>query len=287
MKNLKHGFSVLLVLSMLFLLVGCSGASAPTTTAGQNAAVEETVPPKTYNILFIGNSYTYYNDMPTAIFQQFAQAGGYDVEVTAITKGSYRLEAFADPNDAYGAQVEQALTGEKQYDFVILQEQSSRPANNNADLFYAAVRNLSAQIRAHGAVPILYSTWGWETGRENLETNGWTNETMTWKLAASYQAIGDELQIPVSHVGLAFYDIYTGDSGIDIYHTDKTHPSYAGSYLVAATLYATIFEADPTSVAFNGSLPAEDAAILRETAKMAVFETPAIPSEYVITSEGR
>ena len=48
-----------------------------------------------------------------------------------------------------------------------------------------------------------------KTGNANLDKYSLTNESMTWKMAASYQAIGDELSIPVVHVGLAFYDLYS------------------------------------------------------------------------------
>jgi len=212
------------------------------------APVEELEPEKekldmnrTYSILFIGNSYTYYNDMPTAIFEKLAESAGYEVEVTAITKGAYKLYQFADPADEYGAKVEKELTGTKKYDFVILQEQSVRPASENAPDFYASVRNLSERIKATGATPVLYATWGYKTGNANLGKYGFTNESMTWKMAASYQAIGDELGIPVIHVGLAFYDVYTTKRGIEIYNADQSHPSYAGSYLAAATLFAGIW----------------------------------------------
>ena len=47
-------------------------------------------------ILFIGNSATYFNDMPTAIFAPMCEAAGYDVEVTAITKGGYCLAGHVD-----------------------------------------------------------------------------------------------------------------------------------------------------------------------------------------------
>ena len=232
---------------------------------------------KTYSILFIGNSYTYYNDMPTAIFNKFAEAAGYNVEVTAITKGAYTLTQFANPADEYGAKVEQALKGSKTYDFVILQEQSVRPATEDAPAFYDAVRNLSDRIRNTGATPILYSTWGRKTGNSTLDTYGWTNESMTWKLAASYQAIGDELRIAVAHVGLAFYDIYTNQNPIDLYDADQSHPSYAGSYLSAATLFAKIFEVNPATVQYTGSLSEESASLLCEAARKVVFETVSIP----------
>ena len=245
-----------------------------TLTEVENNAVK-----KTYSVLFIGNSYTYYNDMPTSIFKRIAESAGYEVDVTAITKGSHKLSQFADPTDEYGAKVEKALTGTEKYDFVILQEQSILPAGENALNFYAAVRNLTERIRETGANPVLYSTWGRKEGSDTLETHGWTNESMTWKLAAGYQAIGDELGIPVAHVGLAFYDVYTNQSSIELYNADMSHPSYAGSYLAASTLFAKIFNANPMTVSFNGDLSVTNANILREAARKAVFETPSIPKE--------
>ena len=308
---------VCIVLVFLFVLMtGCGGdvsssedvSTEPSTTNAEELTTEESTEPieelptdpveeispekekldmnRKYSILFIGNSYTYYNDMPTAIFEKFAEAAGYDVEVTAITKGAYKLYQFADPTDEYGAKVEKELTGSKKYDFVILQEQSIRPASENAPDFYASVRNLSERIKATGATPVLYSTWGYKKGNANLEKYSLTNESMTWKMAASYQAIGDELGIPVVHVGLAFYDVYTGDSGIELYNADNSHPSAAGSYLAASTLFAGMFNADPTEVDCKVGVTAHNADVLREAAKRAVFETPSIPGEYIISSKG-
>ncbi len=237
---------------------------------------------KTYSVLFIGNSYTYVNDMPAALFAPFARAAGYQVEVKAITKGGHTLSQHNDPSDECGAKVEEALTCGEKYDYVILQEQSVRPATENAPEFYKAVGNLAARIRQTGASPILYSTWGRKTGNSKLDEYGWTNESMTWKLAAAYQAIGDEQNIPVAYAGLAFYDVYTKHNEVELYHSDKTHPSYEGSYLAAATLFAKIFHVDPTTVSYTGELSIAEAKILCEAARKAVFETPAIPEEYKV-----
>ncbi len=277
----------LICIMMIIFMLSITGYAAPVENNEANLTLtelEDTTVKKTYSVLFIGNSYTFYNDMPTAIFEKIAEAEGYEVEVTAITKGAHKLSQFADPKDEYGAKVEKALTGTKTYDFVILQEQSVRPAGSNAPDFYAAVRNLAQRIRATGATPVLYSTWGRKIGSSTLESNGWTNESMTWKLAAGYQAIGDELGIPVAHAGLAFYDVYTNQSSIELYNEDKSHPSYAGSYLAAACLFAKIFNVNPATVSFTGDLSEPNADILCEAARKAVFETPAIPDEYKTAS---
>lgn len=241
---------------------------------------------KLYSVLLIGNSYTYYNDMPTELFGRIAESAGYRVEVTAITKGAHTLAAFANPTDTYGQEVEKALNGSKKYDYVILQEQSVRPASENAALFYDAVRNLAARIRATGAEPILYSTWGRKAGSSTLTSNGWTNESMTWKLAAAYGAIGEELNIRVAHAGLAFFDVYKNHSDIELYNADQSHPSYVGSFLAASTLFATVFGDDPTTLTYRGSVSEANAAVLYQAAKDAVFETPSVSDEYKTFSLG-
>ena len=239
-----------------------------------------------YEILFIGNSYTYYNEMPADIFAEIAAAAGYQVNATRITKGGKKLSFHADVTSETGVQVQAALTGSTEYDYVVLQEQSVLPADDaGRGEFYDSVRNLAARVRAAGAQPVLYNTWGRKTGHSVLTTYGWTNETMTWRLAAGYAAIGEELDIDVAYAGLAMYDVYT-QGGIELYDDDLTHPSYAGSYLAAMTIFAKIFQVDPTTVAYDGQLDASVAAVLRQAAKDAVFNTPEIPAEYVTSSVG-
>ena len=48
---------------------------------------------KTYSVLFVGNSFTHTNGMPT-IFGNVAASAGYTVEVTTLTHEGSRLEWF-------------------------------------------------------------------------------------------------------------------------------------------------------------------------------------------------
>ncbi len=312
---MKKRLIALLLLAVLLLpTAACDRGQTPTDTSPDTSAPEataeptapaetepvtdpatepETEPPlgtaepdksKTYKILFVGNSYTYYNDMPESIFLKILRAAGFNARITAITKGGWYLIDSADPADEVGAQVESILET-RDFDFVILQEQSTCPALSPGK-FYTGVRNLTEKLRADGATPVLYGTWGRKEGHSVLSENGWTNETMTWKIAAGYEAIGAELGIDVAYAGLAFYDVYTHHSEIELYDADKTHPSPAGSYLAAMTLFAKITGVDPTTVDYDGDLDSETAAILREAARKAVFETPEIPAEYKTSSEG-
>lgn len=274
---MKIWIQILVGLCCLSFLVGCSTRTQPvdTTIPEESSMLSKD---KSYSILFIGNSYTFYNDMPTIYFANMAKACGYDVKVTAITKGAHTLEKFADPSDVYGKMVETALSVPDTYDFVILQEQSMRPAIDTADKFYEALRNLVPRIRKVGAQPVLYATWGRQIGNDKLTEYDMTNESMTYKLANAYAAIGKELDVPVMHVGLAFYDVYT-NSNIDLYNADGSHPSATGSYLAAMTLFCGIFGEDPTEAPFSGSATAEEDVILRAAAKTVLYETPTLPME--------
>ena len=233
---------------------------------------------KTYNILFIGNSYTYYNDMATAYFQKMAEACGYKVQVTTVTKGGHMLSKHADPADPYGEQVAAYLSTPGTYDYVILQEQSVLPVTDPV-AFYGSVRNLAERIRAVGAKPVLYATWGRKKGCEKLAEIGMTNESMTWSIMAAYASIGKKLDIPVVPVGLAFLDVNT-NADIELYDPDMSHPSAYGSYLAAMSLFSGIFGVVPDETSYKGNFTTEEARVLCEAAKKAVFLTPEIPQQY-------
>lgn len=283
-----------LILSLLFC-ISCfsacasgndNGAGQSTTTKPSTTQPEQKTP---LSVLFIGNSYTYYNDMPHTIFAAIAEAAGYEPNIISVTGGGWSLYQHANPMDQCGNKVMlKHLVSKNVYmfDYVVLQEQSMRPASNDLATFYDATRTLVERAKAIYAQPIMYCTWGRRSDSDYLIQAGLTNETMTWKLAASYTAIAEELDIPVGYVGLAFYEVYTGNSGIELYDPDTSHPSYAGSYLAAMTLFAQMTGVDPTTINYNGDLSAEDAAVLKLAAKNAVFNTPQIPAEYIVSSEG-
>lgn len=312
---MKRLISVFLLLSMLLAGVACTGESEATTLADEptkapEADVTEAPAPDTdsapetdptpetteasasseldkskkYNFLFIGNSYTHYNDMPEQIFAKILKAAGYDATVTRVTKGGWYLIDSANSTDEVGAKVDSALKARK-YDYVVLQEQSTCPINYPGK-FYTGVRNLVEKVKANGATPVLYETWGRKTGHSVLKNNGWTNETMTWMLAGAYEAIGAELGVDVAYAGLAFYDVYTNNTNINLYDDDLTHPNPTGSYLAAMTIFAKITGVDPTTVNYDANLSASAAATLKEAARKAVFETPAIPESYKTVSAG-
>ncbi len=290
---LKRIISILL-LSAIILSFGACGENGdkPAVTTAEPADVTESSarkdgeildPENEYSILFIGNSYTYYNDMPEVIFKEITEAAGYTFSVKSITKGGWDLERYGSAEDEMGAVVDAELKNTK-YDFVVIQDHSHSPARDH-EKFYSGFRAVLAKVRENGASPLLYGTWGWHEEHSFLEENGLTTESMTWKMAAAYEAISEETGVPVAHAGLAFRDVHTNNSDrIDVYANDLYHPSYSGSYLAAMTIFAKLTGVDPTTVDYQGERAKPIADVLKEAARKAVFETPAISDEYKTTT---
>ena len=236
------------------------------------------------NVLFIGNSYTFYNNS-WDIFKKICLAEGKKVNVDQVTCGGYTLEQMNDPTNLYGSKVLNKLNSKK-FDIVFLQEQSLRPAIGDEALFYDAVRGLTQKIRSNGAIPVLYETWGRKEGSADLTKYNLTNESMTQKLIAAYGAIADELDLFVSHVGTAFYDLNVNNPELEIYDLDASHPSSFGSYLVALIHYATIFGESPIGVEHTYFTDIYKQSIAENAAHKAVFGNSILKDEYKTSSEG-
>ena len=195
------------------------------------------------NILFIGNSYTYFSDLPT-LFADLCRANGHDVRVDSVTCGGRKLyenlnEFCSDlnPHDDYAKKIAE-LIDEVEYDVLFLQEQSCLPILN-PQMFLAGVVGLSTVIGAWRTV--LYATWGRADGSDTLIHYGWTRQSMTEGLHDSYCQAAEIAHAEVSPVGLCFAKAVETTPEINLYDPDKSHPSYAGSCVAALSHYKTVF----------------------------------------------
>ncbi len=195
------------------------------------------------NILFIGNSYTYFFDLP-ALFNDLCHQNGHDVRVDSVTAGGRELHECLDdaheklhPTDGLAVRIAQLLD-EVKYDVLILQEQSCLPYHN-PELFFAGAVGLSSIVGADRTV--MYATWGRMDGSEDLAYFGWTRESMTKGLYDAYCKAADLIHGEVSPVGMCFAKAVETVPEIDLYDPDKSHPSYAGSCVAALSHYKTVF----------------------------------------------
>lgn len=221
------------------------------------------------SVLFIGNSYTFYNDLE-ALVANVAASTGRTVRAERVVKGGHTLPKMNDPADETGAKVEEKLAGPERFDAVFLQDHSCGPIRDREG-FFRAVRELSAKWKAKGARVLLYETWGRKDGSEVLDELGMTSEEMTKALAQTYREAGNAFSLEVSPVGEAFRDVYISHPEIGLYDQDRSHPSPAGSYLAALCHYGALFGVSPVGVPYRfGTASESEAHILQAAAEKAL-----------------
>ena len=179
-------------------------------------------------VLFIGNSYTYFNDMP-GLFEKECEKNGVTADVDSVTAGGYRLSQFLSDEDEYGRRVK-GLLENKKYDYVVLQEQSVYPVIE-AEAFFKTVSELVSRIKENGAKPVLYETWGRADGSKTLSDLGLTHDEMQDKLRASYETAAKQTGAILVYAGEAFHKAYR--EGKEVFDPDGSHPSLTGSQIIA------------------------------------------------------
>ncbi len=194
-------------------------------------------------ILFVGNSYTYYNDMPT-LFSRLCGCNGKRAQVFSVTKGGRKLHENLDSADETTRQLE-AVVRTNSMDVCILQEHSILPILE-FDRFSANVEALMEKLGS--ARYVLYQTWGRKTGSTFLAEHGLTTRTMALQLRDAYTKVAQTTGADRAPVGLCFLEISENHPEIDLYDPDLTHPSYAGSCLSAMTHYRTLFGTVPADL---------------------------------------
>lgn len=205
-------------------------------------------------ILFIGNSYTYENEMPD-IFEHIAISKGKKVFVESVTKGKAKLV-----DQAKRQQVFNAIAHEK-WDYVIIQGYSRDFLASEETLRDSTLPALERLMRAvrrnHGQTDILfYMTWGYKNGyKPNKRTN--TYEKMTLYLRDQFLKLKKKYQCAVVPVGMAWKDSRYKRSHLDLYVEDGAHPSEEGSYLAACCFYAAIFNESAVGSAYYADLKPE------------------------------
>ena len=183
-------------------------------------------------ILFLGNSFTFFNDLPDMVGKML------DAEVGRNLRGGAYLFQHIDPTEELCAFTHRLLTEEK-WDYVVLQDQSQGPITHPAE-FDKAVSTLAPMIRAAGGKPILYETWAYEEGTDTLASTGWSFEAMQQGLTEGYRAAAEANGALIAAVGQAFA-VARHTTGL--YDTGHYHPSAAGSRLAAETI-ANVIRAD-------------------------------------------
>ena len=160
-------------------------------------------------VAFVGNSYTYFNGLPTVLATLAALTPArLKLRHASVSPGGSNLADHANASKASGAATAAMLAEAQGWDYVVLQDQSQTPGggmdgDSGAGVGVAKARSIAAlrafyapAISAARATPVLYSTWGRHGGDPyNAECCGYgTFKSMTEKTTEGYEAYAAALK---------------------------------------------------------------------------------------------
>jgi hypothetical protein len=253
--------------AILLVVLAVAAGLAVTGHLGPSTPCSSRPPGSCTRVLFIGNSYTSVNDLPT-VLTALAKAGGHDVETGMVAPGGFTLAQHASSADTLG------LLASSRWDVVVLQEQSQLPAMEQVrrQQMYPAARSLVRAIRAAGARPMFFLTWAHRAG---MPESGMPDyQGMQAQIGTGYLAIARELGAPVAPVGYAWSAAYAQDPNLDLWQADGSHPTELGTYLAACVFYAAIFDQSPVGSSYLAGVPLATAHIMQAVAAQAVLDDP-------------
>jgi hypothetical protein len=208
--------------------------------------------PSPDSLLFVGNSFTYFNN-------------SLHMHVRELTKAIFKgrgdkkkaKRIYAKAMTISGAYLEHHVLGAKgmisefrherkkgPWDVVVVQGFSRGPIEEEtAASFRHSARQLDAWIREAGGKTVLFMTWAYRDRPE-----------MAAPLVEAYTTLGNELGALVVPVGLAFDLASKVDPKMNLYDPDKIHPSPLGTYLAANVFFAALYGVTPVGASYTAGL---------------------------------
>lgn len=224
----------------IFLLLSALWFGSAFCVQAQNLPVHEEAWPvyasarKGARILFMGNSYTFFNRMP-AMVMAMADVRGFqaDVHIHAAPAASFKTHW----NDE---EARKKLT-ENSWNFVVLQDQSATPVIAPERTLEFG-KKLCSQVRSENGTPVLFLTWG-RKGASNIPDKGEQQA-----LRDTYLKLARQEKAALAPVGIAWENCSRRHPEIKLYLEDGQHPSEQGSYLTACVMYCTLFGKSPVGL---------------------------------------
>eukprot|EP01006_Ploeotia_vitrea_P061367 TRINITY_DN77891_c0_g1_i1.p1 TRINITY_DN77891_c0_g1~~TRINITY_DN77891_c0_g1_i1.p1 ORF type:complete len:281 (+),score=37.00 TRINITY_DN77891_c0_g1_i1:50-892(+) len=219
----------------------------------------------TLRVLWVGNSYTAWHDLPTTFAKFVSSTGGPTVEFKAYTPNGYTLGD--DREDVH------QLLADGPWHYIILQDQSQIPGFPVGSKQHKGLTAKSEMVLSKvyapaakkcGAKVLLYQTWGRKDGcqqfpelypdfstHNNLVKLGYNRYANCLR-----QATSGELDVTIAPVGEVFEAIQKNTDTLGLFPElykegdPGGHPSPTGSYLACMVLYATLFHNSPVGTMY-------------------------------------
>src|SRR6202047_845284 len=247
------------------------GAAGPTAALAQvKPAVTTLGPDFPKSEIFIGNSFFYYNNgMPGQVSQLEKAADPdhkQDYRATMVTIGGsgfdwHDVQSYFRPNAigsySFGENNNIVFNKlDKLFDVAVMMDCSQCPIHPRLKtVFTEFARKNSDIVRAHGARPVFFMSWAYADKPE-----------MTAQLAEAYTVAGNANDALVIPAGLALARALFRQAELNLYAAGKRHPSLAGTYLAACTVFAALTGRSPVGNSYLAGIDEPTARFLQTVA---------------------
>jgi prepilin-type N-terminal cleavage/methylation domain-containing protein len=253
---LRTGYSLvelLVVIAIVAILMSLISAAVLTAYSRSRAQVEQAnwaaqralnptlfLPPphSPIRVLWIGNSYTYANDLPDLVGELIQAGAGTGYRYDSRLVGGATLQQHWEE----GVALQKIQQGT--WDFVVLQEQSQMPVLD-PDTYRSYATLFIQAIQKRNAIPVLYMTWA----RQWAPQQQGSYNRVFLQLAKDQKA-------EAAPAGMAWQLCWQSSGGINLYASDGSHPSPSGSYLAGCCFYSVFLGQSPVGlparVSYNG-----------------------------------
>ena len=229
---------------------------------------------KKIKVLFLGNSYTYVNNLPQLI-SDLALANGDSLVFDSNCPGGFTF------NNHFTNSTSISKINSQKWNYVVLQAQSQEPSfpPSQVDvqtLPYAV--KLDSVIKQNDSCTIttFYETWG----RKNGDASNCasypplcTYTGMQNRLKQSYKLFADTCQGLMAPAGEAWRSSISYSPSLELYQADESHPSLEGSYLTACVFYEMLFQKSVLNNTYTAGVATPTASFLRQVAHQVVNDS--------------
>lgn len=230
----------------------------------------------TLRVLFLGNSYTSYNNLPQLV-QSLSSSAGKTLIIDSNMPGGMLVSGHViDPTS--NSKISQGT-----WDYIVIQEQSQVPTIDfyRYNDMYPAMSDLKALAEQFNTCTkiITYMTWGRRFGGQQCDpTNTYCSPVfvdfnhMQDSLTSAYTEISDILNIQCAPVGVTWQNILN-DTTLILHSNDNSHPNLDGSYVAALTIFSSIWKQPSSGIAFNGGITQSRALYYQQMSDNTIFNS--------------
>jgi hypothetical protein len=231
----------------------------------------------TLRVLFLGNSYTSYNNLPQLV-QSLSGSAGKTLIIDSNMPGGYPISSHLNDATTF------SKISQGNWDYVVIQEQSQIPTIDyyRYNDMYPALTDIKALVEQYNpcAKIITYMTWGRRFGGMQCDPNNtycspnFVNfNHMQDSLTSAYLEISEQLNIQCATVGVVWQNILN-DTNLVLHSGDNSHPNIDGSYVAALTIFSNIWKLPTTGLSFNAGISSARTQYYQSISDQTIFSNP-------------